>query len=167
MLSTIEIHGKKVLEEENLTSKRIIGTFPNYTEFSPSVLIEIINQIPHFCINDTTYYLKTRTHTTGFSMNWHIDDANIMNIPKDNMYSELAISDKKMLVYQEHKPLYTLMLYENNHGEDFTGGTLEFIDGTIIEPKKGKYVLFDSREVRRLNEIGSGERKSILINFYN
>ena len=77
----------------------------------------------------------------------------------------MPISDKKMLVYREQKPTYTLMVYESSYGTDFDGGTLEFVDGTIIEPKRGMYILFDSREVHRLNEIISGERNSILIKF--
>ena len=166
MLSTIEVHGKKVLKEHELSSKRIIGEIENYDGFSHNLLSKIISTIPHFCLNDVTYYLKKRSHKDGFSMKWHVDDAIIMNVPKENPYPDMPISDKKMLVYREQKPTYTLMVYQSSYGTDFDGGTLEFVDGTIIEPKRGMYILFDSREVHRLNEIISGERNSILIKFY-
>jgi hypothetical protein len=166
MLSMIELHGKKILEEHDLSSKRIIGEIENYDGFYNNLLSKIINTIPHFCLHDVTYYLKKRSHKGGFSMKWHVDDDIVMNVPNENLYPDIAITDTEMLVYRDQKSTYTLLLYESSYGEDFHGGTLEFVDGTIIEPKRGMYVLFDSREVYRVNKITGGDMNIILITFY-
>jgi len=148
MFSTIELRGKKILEEHDLSSKRIIGEIENYDGFSNNLLSKIINTIPHFCLHDVTYYLKRITREKGFYMDWSVDDAIITNLS----------------IHQP--PIYSLVVYESNYGNDFHGGTLEFVDGTIIEPKRGMYVLFDSREVNRVNEITDGVMDIILITFY-
>jgi hypothetical protein len=148
MLSMIELHGKKILEEYSLSSKRIIGEIENYDGFSNNLLSNIINTIPHFCLNDVTYYLKRITGEKGFYVDWSVDDSIITNVSR-------------------HQPsIYSLVVYESNYGNDFDGGTLEFVDGTIIEPKRGMYVLFDSREVNRVNEVTDGVMDIILITFY-
>lgn len=148
MLSTIEIHGKKILEEYSLSSKRIIGEIENYDGFSNNLLSKIINTIPHFCLDDVTYYLKRITREKGFYIDWCVDESIITNVSR------------------HQPPIYSLVIYESNYGNDFDGGTLEFVDGTIIEPKRGMYVLFDSREVNRVNEVTDGVMDIILITFY-
>ena len=148
MLSMIELRGKKILEEHDLSSKRNIGEIENYDGFTSNLLSKIINTIPHFCLNDVTYYLKRITCEKGFYMDWSVDDSIITNVSR------------------HQPPIYNLVVYESNYGNDFDGGTLEFVDGTIIEPKRGMYVLFDSREVNRVNEITGGVMDIILITFY-
>ena len=78
----------------------------------------------------------------------------------------LSISDRHTLLYYIKKPIYTLIVYDSDYGVDFTGGTLEFIDGLIIKPKKGLYVFFNSNEVHRVNRILSGSRINYLVKFY-
>ena len=57
-------------------------------------------------------------------------------------------------------------MYLSNYLLDFQGGQLEFIDGTIIKPIKGDIIIFDSREIHRVNPLKSGIRNCIVMKLY-
>ena len=106
-------------------------------------------------------------HTSGYSMKWHIDDAQVINHKKNNNYNEqIKISERKSLYYPNKKPKYSLIIYGSSYGEDFKGGILEFSNGTKIKPKKNMCVLFDSNEAHYVHTVKSGIRISLLIKFY-
>lgn len=164
-MSKIEEYGKKILTKE-IKNERIVGYLKNYNTFNMDTLNEIVNEINKFNLNDVTYYLKNKVHNVDDQMKWHVDDAIVMNVPSNNNYDDVKISENKQLVYHSQKPIYTLIIYESNYKDDFTGGELEFVDGYKFKPKKGAYIFFNSCEVHKLNKINSGMRKSILIKFY-
>ncbi len=164
-MSKIEEYGKKILTKE-IKNERIVGYLKNYDNFKLDILKNIINEINKFDLNEVTYYLKNKVHYVDDEMKWHVDDAIVINVPSNNNYDDIKISENEQLVYHSQKPIYTLIIYESNHNGDFTGGELEFVDGYRFNPKKGAYIFFNSCEVHKLNKINSGMRKSILIKFY-
>lgn len=164
-MSRIEEYGKKILTKE-IKNQRKIGYLKNYDNFNLDMLNNIVNEINKFDLNEITYYLKRKVHNVDDQMKWHVDDAIVMNVPSNNNYNNIKINENKQLVYHSQKPIYTLIIYESNYNEDFTGGELEFVDGYRCKPKKGSYIFFNSCEVHKLNKINSGMRKSILIKFY-
>ena len=164
-------YGQSLLETyPSILKHRRIYQIKNYHGFSEKLLKEILNELNVFDFDDYQYLLKVRNHREGYSMKWHVDDACIANTC-NNTFQEgdiHYITQKKVLYYKDSyvKPKYTIMLYESDYDDDFTGGELEFADGTIVHPSVGKCVLFDAREVHRLKPILSGVRKSILMKFY-
>jgi hypothetical protein len=111
----------------------------------------------------------TKLNKKGESMKWHCDDANIVSHKSENINrfnNQIKISDKKSLFYPNKIPKYSLIIYGSNYGEDFTGGIIEFSDGTRIKPERNLCIFFDSREAHCVHKIKSGTRKLILIKFY-
>ena len=163
-IPTIELqeYGKKIIVDHDLVKKRFVGKVEKYDKFTPQVLINIISEFSYFSLDDVTYYIKNIYHDTDSFIDWKCDNARIMNIFRDS--KDLINEDK--ITYTEQSPFYTLIIYENDSGPDFEGGLLEFADNTMIIPEKGKYIIFDSRDVYRTNNVRCGMSKFILINFY-
>lgn len=156
-------YAKKIFEIYNLKKERIIGQIADYTNFDIELFSEIIP------LDKYDYEIIKKENSEGFYMNWHLDNALVVKNKKDNMENKsngISISDRHTLYYFIKKPIYTLIVYESNHETDFTGGTLEFIDGFVVKPKKGLYVFFNSNEVHRVNRILSGSRINYLVKFY-
>ena len=103
-------------------------------------------------------------------MGWHIDDYTLLKNISENQQqlknNLLKISQNENLYTPTSAPKYSVIYYHSNYDHDFKGGTLEFVDGTIIKPEKGLVIYFDSREVHRLNVIEEGIRKITLLKFY-
>lgn len=164
-------YGHTLLENHpSILKTRQTYQIDNYNGFSEKLLKEILNEMNIFDFDDYQYLLKVRNHREGYCMKWHVDDACISNTC-NNTYDENDfefITHKKLLYYKDSsmKPKYTIMLYESDYNDDFTGGELEFVDGTLVYPSVGKCVLFDAREVHRMRPILSGVRTSILLKFY-
>lgn len=97
-------------------------------------------------------------------MNWHQDDASIFK--HSNKHCKLNNVPKYNLFYTKKPPVYTLVLYMSDYGEDFYGGEFCFID-LEIKPIKGMGIFFDSREIHCVKKILKGSRQSCLIKFYN
>jgi len=155
-ITNIEEYGRALLEEHDVVSKRVFDIAPSYLVFTTDTLRNIIRQISHFCIDDVTYYVERRVHGAGDFIDWSLDEAILANLECDDQKSESP----------RDAPVFTMIMFESNYGTDFEGGTIEFIDGTVVEPIAGKYVLFDSREVYRMNTITVGEQKSLFVRFY-
>ena len=161
-------YAKIIFYTHELKKERIIGEISNYDEFYINLFSNIIS------FDKYDYEIVKKTNNCEFYMNWHLDNAlivknkkntsNISKILSDT--SCISISDRHTLYYYARKPVYSLIIYESNYGIDFTGGTLEFIDGVIIKPKRGLYILFNSNEVHRVNKILSGTRVNYLVKFY-
>ncbi len=162
-------YAKTMFDEHDLKKERIIGKIENYQHFD----IELFSGIIPFDKYD--YEIIKKENVEGFYMNWHLDNALVVKNKRvgsnpsngDIKSNGLAISERHTLHYFIKKPVYTLIVYESEHDIDFTGGTLEFIDGLIIKPKKGLYVFFNSSEVHRVNRILSGSRINYLVKFYS
>jgi hypothetical protein len=157
--SYMQLYGKRILFDTNIATKRKIGTIKNYENFNIDILKEVLNECNLFDIDDYQYSIKLKHNKTNYEMNWHVDDACVAKTKK---------KDKINLQYNKsyEKPKYSLMIYETEYNKDFTGGELIFSDDLIIKPKCGLYVLFDSREVHKVNKVKSGIRNHILVKFY-
>lgn len=167
MVEFLKNYSKELLIRENLKSHRNIGIIKDYNEFS----IDIIRNLNIINIDTYTYDIVKKINTEGFSMKWHIDNAKIIRHKKNfvdnkNIVNQITLSSKYALHYHLRKPTFTLIVYESDYDKHFTGGTLEFIDNTIVYPQKGLYVFFDSREIHKVNKILSGTRINYLIKFY-
>lgn len=163
MHSHLYLHGAKNFALLKLGEKRKIGIIENYTSFSG--MTEKFKEIIDYEKFD--YVICHKENTEGFFMKWHLDDAKVIdhNKNKSKVHDQIYITETKALYYKK-KPIFSLIVYESDYNIDFTGGTLEFIDGTTIYPKKGMYVLFDSNELHKVNIIKSGIRSAYLIKFY-
>jgi len=63
-------------------------------------------------------------------------------------------------------PIFSMFIFEDTDGFEFEGGSIEFMDGTVVEPIPGTYIMFDSREVYRENRVTLGEQNRLFIRFY-
>ena len=163
-MSKLQKYGQNLLNDnEIIKNNRKIGIIDNYTKLDE----DIIKNLNLLNLNNFDYKIIKKENYEGFFMKWHVDDAQIIKHNKDNNYiDQIKINDKQFLHYNKLKPSYSLIIYESDFGIDFKGGSFEFSDGTLIFPKKGMYVFFDSREVHRVNKITNGIRKNYLIKFY-
>jgi len=172
--SNLEIYGSELLHSNpSIKRSRRHGMIDNFHKFDVKCINEIINEIINECklFEEDAYHYKiySRVHQKGYGMKWHVDDA-IVNTSSKTVFNidiEDFITSKKYFHYPDAvRPKYSLLIYLSSQGTDFVGGELELVDGTIFTPQKGMYVLFDSREVHKVNQVTSGTRKSILIKFY-
>ena len=151
----------------NLKYKRKIGFIDNDKSLIKNIETILIKENIDDKLN---FIIIEKNNSTDFSMKWHLDDAQIIlhknNYDKSLFKEQIFISRKKAINYPSKKPILSLIIYLSEYGDDFTGGTFEFVD-EIIFPKRNMYLLFDSKEVHRVNMIKSGIRKNILIKFYN
>jgi hypothetical protein len=159
MLNDVVNYGKQLLNNTNNTIKS--GFISNYSEFN---IEQIKNQnIINFDLYD--YVICKKINETNFYMNWHIDDYAFIRHSKNKIVNN-KISDRISIYHKQIPPQYSLIIYESKYGVDFTGGELEFVDGTKIKPDYGLYVLFNSIHMHRVNKINSGTRICYLIKFY-
>lgn len=140
-------------------------------EISHDDLIELamkkISDLNNINLFDYNRKIIMRDNQIGYYLNWHIDDCAIFK-HKDvnNKKNNIPLDDKYSLFNLEELPKYTMVIYLTSHNIDFTGGEFEFIDETI-KPKKYDVVFFDSREVHRVFRLRDGQRKNILVKFYD
>jgi len=172
MTEAIYEYGKELLKNnKSLVSNRISGFLPDYYFFNIDHLKNIVNECNLFNLNDYTYSIHSKEYIKNDFMKWHIDDALLLNRKNVNNFKnviDINCKNKHMIYkYENQKPIYSLLIYENNYGTDYTGGELEFADGFTYKPKRGSYIMFDSSEVHRVLPIKSGKRFSKLIKFYN
>jgi len=134
--------------------------------------LKLVDKAMKLVTNDINIYsyrkeiCKRKSHE-GFYMNWHCDDCAIFKHNKNFTYqyqNNIPINDKYTL-YFTSVPIYTMIIYLNTYGTDFTGGEFNFID-EIIKPIKYQVIFFDSREIHKVNNVKSGVRETILVKFY-
>ena len=168
--SYMQIYGKKILFDTNIKNSRKIGIIKNYENFNIDILKEILNECNLFDIDDYQYSIKSKQNKTNYEMKWHVDDACITKTNNNEYDKENLnfVSNKQFLhfKYPDTKPKYSLIIYETEYNKDFTGGELIFADEFVIIPKRGLYVLFDSREVHKVNKVKTGIRNHVLVKFY-
>lgn len=134
------------------------------------IIKEAIEKIPKE-VNIEKYKTKiyTRKSIDGFYMNWHFDDCAVFKhsqMKKNMVYKNSIVLNEKYTLFFSDLPVYTMIIYMNTYGKDFTGGEFNFIDKQI-KPEKYQVLFFDSRELHKVNKVTSGERETILIKFYN
>ena len=129
-------------------------------------------EFPDF--NDYEFEIVYRyNQNNNYNIKWHIDNCVFQKHPIKNielLHDLQIISRDEKYVYCIWKynkvPKYTIIMYLSNYLLDFQGGQLEFIDGTIIKPTKGDIIIFDSREIHRVNLLKSGIRNCIVMKLY-
>lgn len=158
-MDKLQLYGMKLLPE---LEPRKFG----FINEEISIEENIKNIIDSNNLKDYDYIIIEKSNSIGFKMKWHLDDAVLITHKKDFMFdNQMKISEKKVLHYPNKKPKYSLIIYSSEYNKDFKGGTFEFVDKKIF-PKKNMYILFDSREVHRVNKITYGNRKNYLVKFY-
>lgn len=181
MTSYLQEYGLTFLERNpKIKESRIIGflppeltDIPDYME-NETVRIGVLQHIYSLLqLPPENYYNKTvkKTNDEGFEMGWHMDDISILRHSKKHSTDELTncfykLNDKYTLYARDDLPVYSCVIYCSDYNKDFTGGTFEFADGFIVYPEKNKFVIFDSREVHKVNKIKSGIRENYLIKIY-
>jgi hypothetical protein len=160
-----------IFNSQHLINKRKIGILTN-DFILPSYDFDITSIKDIIDYEKYRYEIIKKENKENYFMDWHFDNAKIIKNKKDFIKNKLSdnqtvISDKYTINYYLEKPVYTLIIYTCDYDKDFIGGTLEFIDGHIIYPKYGLYVLFDSRELHKVNILKKGVRTHFLIKFYN
>ncbi len=151
--------GKVALVEHKLQEFRRLGVVDTVDKTTDEILTELCKQ-QHLNKNSFSILVSEKTNVEGFHMKWHFDDVSVFR------NSKKSDKDKFQLYNKSLPPVLSCIVYLSDYNKDFTGGELEFADGTKITPKVGSYVLFDSREAHRVHKIKSGTRKSILFKFY-
>jgi hypothetical protein len=111
------------------------------------------------------YEFVERSSETGFAMKWHMDDKIVVKRPY-HPDTDISLNDTYQVCNRStDTPVYSSILYLSTYGKDFTGGVFEFVD-QVVYPKKHTILLFDSREVHRVQPVTSGIRQTILCKWY-
>lgn len=104
--------------------------------------------------------------------NWHFDNRVPVVHPienKEKLHDIELIGEFNNKLYglwdMKRRPNYSMVIYFNSHGVDFTGGELLFIDG-IFKPSYGDVVFFNSNEIHKVNR-AKGTRNALLLKFYD
>ncbi|XP_043288052.1 2-oxoglutarate and iron-dependent oxygenase domain-containing protein 3-like isoform X2 [Venturia canescens] len=91
------------------------------------------------------------------------------NAPAKTVHDEYWLPHVDKVTYQHFH--YTSLLYLNDHGRDFEGGRLIFIDDnnvtTSIEPRKGRVTMFTSgaENLHAVERVTSGTRYALTVSF--
>jgi len=130
-------------------------------------------------LNKLNYIIVERFNTEldKYNLNWHIDDKILVQhklelLDKLHNIEIIYIDQIKSKIYGLSKrtnnksPLYTMLIYFDTTDIDFTGGELEFVD-EIIKPYRGLVILFDSKEIHKVNLLRKGLRRCLVIKFYD
>jgi hypothetical protein len=109
--------------------------------------------------------ISHRITKSGYYQNWHIDGRRIFELRSGIVCPSNPNSNNKYQIHNIYNPVptYSILYYGSNYNQDFKGGSIEFINGTIIKPTKNMCIIFDSDLAHRVNLQTSGERKVSLI----
>ena len=181
----LQSYGIQLLQQfPEISASRKIGSIPDNLPLPLNLKQHIVsldmkywiatNLLPlHFSISRTeTIYRETGQE---FEMGWHIDDCSVIKHSKNAEFNNpnnllSFIAGGKYAIYfkgdPNDRPQYTFILYYDSIHQDFEGGVFEFADNVKVEPLKGQYIFFDSREVHKVHRVRSGTRRNLLIKFY-
>ena len=166
-------YGQKLLKNNPLIlqTRKIFSINPpilNKISMTDNINSPIIQQIikeNNLPINKNMHCKISIKHfPLNTSMSWHQDDASIFK--HSNKHCELYNVEKFNLFSNKEQPIYTLVLYMSDYGEDFYGGEFCFVE-LEVKPIRGMGIFFDSREIHCVKKILNGSRQSCLIKFYN
>lgn len=184
MDSQIISYGKKLLLDDNNILKKRLTFKLNHdqimdgsTGLKPTGIycLKIVENVIDYVFSKLginleilQYSIKTKNNPEKYEMDWHVDDYQLINKNSkeqlDGNYQ--SISNNETLYTPNTAPKYSVIYFHSESNNDFTDGTLEFVDNTIIKPEKGLAVFFDSKEVYKLNKITSGVGIYTLLKFY-
>jgi hypothetical protein len=117
-----------------------------------------------YSLENAKFDIVERKTEVGFSMKFHVDDRLLIKGPSRE--SDISLSETYQLRKRGTKtPFLSCILYLSSYDTDFTGGEFEFVDETIY-PIKYHVLVFDSREVHRVNNVKYGVRHTILVKWY-
>lgn len=133
----------------NLIIKPYINFAETYEQIENIILEKLNINLQNF-----TYEVVNRETKEGFKMKYHRD--NYLLRRYEDGYKFLLFDDCAI-------PTYSLIWYKN---EDFTGGSLEFIDNNLIKPKKNMFIFFDSNHLHKVNKQLSGFRIVTIYKYY-
>jgi len=141
--------------------------------------LELPTEINNFCLlNNFDVVIRNSTlhnqhYKTQYGMDWHFDNRSVVCHPVENIKNmkhidEIGLHNNKVygLWDMKRRPKYTMVVYFNSHGQDFTGVELLFIDG-IFKPTYGDVVLFNSNEIHKVNKVIMGKRNALILKFYD
>ena len=120
----------------------------------------------------TASVVEKSCNGAGYEMKPHMDDGVIIrhgDRKPTNMYAKkwITISNKQTIYWKTPPPKYTAICYRDSHGKDFTGGELYFChDNLVVKPRRNTYVLFDLMDIHGVHRMKSGQRRCIVIKFY-
>jgi len=149
-------YGKKILEDNPEIAQRRI-----FFQFNLENKIEDLFMI--YGLDKYEIKIVERKSESGFEMGWHQDDISFHRNSKKHCEKYNKNELKPYCI--SNPPKYTMLLYYSTIGEDFEGGEFCFVDRKI-RPTKGMGILFDSREIHKVNRIKKGEKKVKIIKFY-
>ena len=122
----------------------------------------------HNVVNNKTFQIVERKTKPGFFMKLHRDDYHV-----DYYKFKKGVRDDSLWIpiYQEKRPVKTVILYRSTQYVDFIGGNLRFFDGEMVRPEKDLYIIFDSNDPHEVTlqvykkEL-KNERHTIIIKYY-
>lgn len=177
--------GKQWLEEYKLAEYRIMFNMKKYYHEEYLDTLEnqqLINKLDNildvnfqFSSHQYDPVWKFKENYTNFQMKWHRDDC-FVHKHKKLHYSDITeefaknniILDKECkytLTHSNTLPIYTGLIYLSDYEKDYTGGEIEFVD-MKLKPIKYDVIVFDSREIHRVNIQKSGIRKNLIVKYY-
>jgi hypothetical protein len=185
MIPHIVQYGMNLLQEHpEIILRRTIGQLPNTINIENTNDIvewirvnEIMKEGNSNSINIKEIKVVEREVSNNFELGWHIDDCSLIKHSKkfqedmennSREYKNIVgfIGEKYAIYAKNELPKYSVVVYRSTINKDFEGGVFEFADGTRVEPREGMYVVFDSREVHRVQRVMRGNRRNIVVKFY-
>lgn len=135
------------------TYKSNVDIYHNYSNNYDEIKTIILSNL-NINLNEFKFDLIERNTEQGFKMKYHRDNYMLRKFNKQYIFIPF---DKEKI------PKYTLIWYLN---DEFTGGSLEFLNKTIYKPSKDLFIFFDSNEIHRVNEQLSGIRHTKIYKYY-
>lgn len=103
----------------------------------------------HINLNIYNVSIIKKVTYNGYSHRNHKDGYNARESRTDDgqkYYKWISIPT----CFGEKSPAFSCIYYMSDHGSDFNGGILEFVDGMKVIPKKNLCVIFDSDTVHKV-----------------
>jgi hypothetical protein len=116
-----------------------------------------------------SYKITHRKTDAGYYQNWHIDGRRVFENRPGMICPTNPNNQTQFVLHTIFNPIpkYSFLYYYSDYNKDFKGGTIEFINNQIIKPQKHMGIFFDSNLGHRVNLQTSGERKCVLILFFD
>ena len=133
--------------------KKKIELYTFFSENLEEAFHKIMNKF-NIDLNRYNYDIVKRITEEGFKMKYHRDNYMLRKVKGEYIF--IPFENQKI-------PEFTLIHYKHS---DCTGGSLQFLSGTIIKPENNLFVFFDSNEIHRVNEQLSGKREVYIYKFY-
>lgn len=155
-MDRVLLYGKRILEENSEIKL-------NRKKFNFDVDAKIEEILDKLGLNNYEKKIIERKFEKNIELGWHVDDMCMFRNSKSHCEK---YNKESIIPYCKDKPpIYTIVLYYSTFDIDFKGGEFCFVDEKI-KPVRGLGILFDSREVHRVNRVRDGLRESIVVKLY-